>query len=239
MISFYPESLPTVLDHFVCRLPGIFGSTGNYILPAPAHELLERDAVPIEGLLRNIWRHLHSFLALQSTTCQPVSEVLLVEALLRSSNLVLISRPEARAIWRQDFVCKHYRVASTVDRKLELGVCNNDTALYCIVSSLVIVLATRLGVETVHDSYLAVDLKAQVFDLLRIFFTNDLGSFRRTNVLIFITLLGFGAYNSSQLRSDQFCMLHTWRPDRLLQLLALLKSLWHLDTVYSTCLLIL
>lgn len=79
-----------------------------------------------------------------------ISDAYLVVGRLALANLVLVSRPEARAVGGEDFVHEH-DLAGLVETKLELGVGDDDAALFGVLPG--------LEIESVSYSQLEAHIK--------------------------------------------------------------------------------
>lgn len=63
--------------------------------PLPSFPIL------LTRLLRNLIAHPHPRFTLQPLLNQPISQKLFIEALLATSDLIRVLRPEARRVWRK------------------------------------------------------------------------------------------------------------------------------------------
>lgn len=76
----------------------------SHLFPTLAYQHFVRLLVAVRRHTYDISWQLHVLLTFQLHGCQPVSNVLLVQTLLRCSNLVLAGEPKSRAIRSQNLV---------------------------------------------------------------------------------------------------------------------------------------
>lgn len=102
--------------------------TSKGSLVATTSNFLPRLLVLVTGLLRNLLTHSHTLFAIQSFPDQPVTQELLVKALLATANLVCVLGPEPGRVRGEDFISQHHLVGFQIQAKLELCICDYDTA---------------------------------------------------------------------------------------------------------------
>ncbi|PHH50430.1 hypothetical protein CFIMG_004502RA [Ceratocystis fimbriata CBS 114723] len=135
------------------------------------------------GRLDNILWQLDTFFALHAILHQIIAYKLLVEAVLVTSNLILVGWPKAGRIRCQNLVSQHDLICFLIQSKLKLGVGNDDAALKRILCS---------G---------RVQRQSQLLDALGVLFAPDqCSNLAGVDVLVLLALLGLGGGRKQRLR---------------------------------------
>lgn len=138
-------------------------------------QLQESLLVLVGGRLADVLGESNTLLALNTLLDQPVTDELLVEAVLVSTDLVRVLTPESRRVGGENLIDK-VDVALAVLAKLELGVGNDDATLSGVLGG---------GV---------VDLECQLVNLVgKLLVSNLLPGVIRVDVLVMLTSRCLGA----------------------------------------------
>jgi hypothetical protein len=111
-------------------------NSDSTIYPFLAYQLLKSFLISLSRLLHDLQRHGRIFFPLQTLADQPIAEILLVEALLRTTDSVRVLGPEPRRVRCQHFVDEDDVVGGFIEPEFELGVGEDDASSFGVAACL-------------------------------------------------------------------------------------------------------